>query len=86
MHNIIVRDVKELEQYYARLKDAKESVEKLLEKLRDDCRDQERNWEDDQYRVFEEKLTEFIDSVDNVMKDELKEAMQVVEGVLKRLQ
>jgi len=85
MDSIIVRNVKELEQYHGRLKDAKKDLEDLLAKLTADCRDQARNWEDGQYRAFEEKLTKFTDGVSDLMKEDLKDAMDIVSDVLERL-
>ena len=86
MNSIIVHDVKELEKYYERLKEAKKDLEDLLEKLNGDCRDQNRNWEDGQYREFEDKLTEFTDAVNDQMEDALEDAMDIVYGLLQRLQ
>lgn len=86
MNSIIVHDVKELEKYYERLKEAKKDLEDLLEKLNGDCRDQNRNWEDGQYREFEDKLTEFTDSVNDQMEEALEDAMDIVSNLLRRLQ
>lgn len=86
MNSIIVHDVKELEKYYERLKEAKKDLEDLLEKLNSDCRDQNRNWEDGQYREFEDKLTEFTDAVNDQMEDALEDAMDIVSNLLRRLQ
>ena len=85
MDSIIVRNVKELEQYHGRLKDAKKDLEDLLAKLNTDCSDQGRNWEDGQYRAFEEKLTEFTNCVNDLLKEEWEEAMDVITKVLNRL-
>lgn len=85
MNNIIVRNVTELEKFETRLKDAKKDLEDLLARLTSDCREQARNWEDDQYRAFEEKLGEFTDCVNDLMKEELKDAMAIVANVLERL-
>lgn len=84
-NSIIVRNLDELEQYHTRLKDTKKDLERLMERLRADCRDQERNWEDDQYRKFEEQLTAFADGLNDLMKDKLNDAMAIVEDVLERL-
>ena len=85
MHSIIVRNVEELDKYFTRLKDAKKELEDLLAKLNADCHDQDRNWEDDQYRAFEEALTRFTDGVSDLMKEDLKDAMDIVSDVLERL-
>ena len=84
--NVVVHSVEELEQYYARLVERKQALSTLLNELSADCRQQNSNWADGQYDAFEKKLSAFTGSVGRMVDKDLKEAIDDVDHVLKRLQ
>lgn len=82
---VIVRSVEELDRYHSRLTEARKELEEAMDTLATDCRDQNNNWDDPQYRAFEKKLDEAIQAFRSLLKEDFQKAIDDVDEVLKHL-
>ena len=84
--SVIVHSVEDLDKYYHRLLESKDELESLLNELSADCREQNNNWADHQYREFAKKLEAFTSDAGRLLQEDLQEAIEDVANVLKHLQ